>query len=312
MFFVLDDYWKTWLQFTFPLYLWLLALVVIISSHYSLRLSHVCGRNAVPVLATLFLMSYTKLLHNITNVFIFTTLSCNNNKWFIWSVDATLDYSCNPHLPLLIFSSILLFISGIVYTLLVFSSQWLQCYSYICCCKASRDPVFRLKTLIGAYCGPYKDSCQFWTGLLLIVHLVLTDVFSYTSSINYQVNNIIVLGILLLLANFAWKVGGMYKTRELNTIEILSYLNIGFVTLSSITTNGQYSQVIISGISTGVALFVLIVLTLTPLFESQIKLYREKRKHVDECEKPLLGNNASSSECIRPGSPVVILREEKV
>ena len=303
----LDGYWKTWLQFAFPLYLWLLALVVIISCHYSLRLSRVCGRNAVPVLATLFLMSYTKLLRNITNVFMFTTLSCNNNRWFIWSVDATLDYSSNPRLPLLIFSSILLFI-GIVYTLLVFSSQWLQRYSYICCHKASRDPVFRLKPLIDAYCGPYKDSCRFWTGLLLIVRLVLTGLFSYTSSMNYQVNNIIVLGIVLLLASLAWIVGGMYKTRELNTIEILSYLNIGFITLSSIMTNGQYSQVIISGISTGVALFVLILLTLSPLFESKIKLYREKRKHVDECEMPLLGNDASSSsECSHPGSPAVIL-----
>ena len=73
-------------------------------------------------------------------------------------------------------------------------------------------------------------------------------------------------------------------------------------------TNGQYSQVIISGISTGVALFVLIVLTLTPLFKSQIKLYREKRKHINECEMPLLGNDASSSsECSHPGSPAVIL-----
>ena len=171
--------------------------------------------------------------------------SCNNNKWFIWSVDATLDYSSNPRLPLLIFSSILLFI-GIVYTLLVFSSQWLQRYSYICCRKASRDPVFRLKPLIDAYCGPYKDSCRFWTGLLLIVRLVLTGLFSYTSSMNYQVNNIIILGIVLLLTSLAWIVEGMYKTRELNTIEFLSYLNIGFVALSSIMTNGQYSQVIIS------------------------------------------------------------------
>ena len=81
----------------------------------------------------------------------------------------------------------------------------------------------------------------------------------------------------------------MYKTRELSIIEMMSYLKIGFVTLSSIMKNGQYSQVITSGISTGVALFFLIVLTLTPLFESQIKLYREKKKHVDECETPLLG-----------------------
>ena len=73
-------------------------------------------------------------------------------------------------------------------------------------------------------------------------------------------------------------------------------------------TNGQYSQIITSGISTSVALFVLIVLTLTPLFESLIKLYREKRMYVNECEMPLPNNDASSSsECSHPGSPAVTL-----
>ena len=77
-------------------------------------------------------------------------------------------------------------------------------------------------------------------------------------------------------------------------------------------TSAQYSQVIASGISTGVALFVLIVPTLTPLFESLIKLYREKRmyrgmsKIVNECEMTLPNNDvSSSSECNRPGLPAV-------
>ena len=73
-------------------------------------------------------------------------------------------------------------------------------------------------------------------------------------------------------------------------------------------TNGQYSQVITSGIFTSVALFVLIVLTLTPLFESLIKLYREKRMYLNECEMTLSSNDASSSsEYSRPGSPAVTL-----
>ena len=61
-------------------------------------------------------------------------------------------------------------------------------------------------------------------------------------------------------------------------------------------------------ISTGVALFVLIVLTLTPLFKSQIKLYREKRMYHTECEIPFANNDASSSfECSHVGSPAVTL-----
>ena len=58
----MDGYVKTWLQFVFPLYVWLLVVVVIVACRYSGRLSRLCGRNAVPVLATLVLVSYTKVV----------------------------------------------------------------------------------------------------------------------------------------------------------------------------------------------------------------------------------------------------------
>ena len=34
-----NGYWKTWLQFVFPLYIWLLAIIIIVSSHHSIRIS---------------------------------------------------------------------------------------------------------------------------------------------------------------------------------------------------------------------------------------------------------------------------------
>ena len=36
----LDCYWKTWLQFVFPLYLWVIAFVIIILSLYSQRMTN--------------------------------------------------------------------------------------------------------------------------------------------------------------------------------------------------------------------------------------------------------------------------------
>ena len=54
----LDAYGKVWLEFLFPFYIWMLTLVIIISSHYSSLASKLAGRNAVQVLATLFLLSY--------------------------------------------------------------------------------------------------------------------------------------------------------------------------------------------------------------------------------------------------------------
>ena len=69
-----DAYAKTWFQFLFPLYIWLLVAVIIIASHYSTIASRLSGNNAVQVLATLFLLSYAKLLRIIITIFTTTKL----------------------------------------------------------------------------------------------------------------------------------------------------------------------------------------------------------------------------------------------
>jgi len=40
----LDAYVKTWLQFIFPLYIWVLVIVIIVSSYYSTTAAKVSGR----------------------------------------------------------------------------------------------------------------------------------------------------------------------------------------------------------------------------------------------------------------------------
>ena len=63
----LDAYWKTWLQFLFPFYIWAIAGVIIVACRYSSRLTNLIGSRAVPLLATLILLSYMKLLRTVRN-----------------------------------------------------------------------------------------------------------------------------------------------------------------------------------------------------------------------------------------------------
>ena len=89
----LDGYWKTWLQFAFPGYLFVLMAAIIIGCHYSVRLSRLCGSHAVPALATLFLMSYTKVLQTITNALLMSQLVCDNGTVLrVWTVDGNIAY----------------------------------------------------------------------------------------------------------------------------------------------------------------------------------------------------------------------------
>lgn len=46
----LNGYWKMWLQFVFPIYIWTIAGFIILVSHYSIRIARMFGNNSVPVL----------------------------------------------------------------------------------------------------------------------------------------------------------------------------------------------------------------------------------------------------------------------
>ena len=65
----LNTYYRTWLQFVFPLYIWSLVGLIILISRYSITISKWTGSNTVQVLATLFLLSYAKLLRVTIDVF---------------------------------------------------------------------------------------------------------------------------------------------------------------------------------------------------------------------------------------------------
>lgn len=70
-----DTYIITWLQFVFPIYIWLIIIAIVIFSRYSTRISKFTGHNTISVLATLLLLSYTKLLLTVLTALSYTASS---------------------------------------------------------------------------------------------------------------------------------------------------------------------------------------------------------------------------------------------
>ena len=107
----LNAFWKTWLQFLFPLYIWCIAGAIILLAHYSECMTKLFGKNSVHVLATLFLLSYAKLLRTIIAVLFPATLYVYDDRGdlvksqtrVVWALDGTLVYGQSPHIFLLLF-----------------------------------------------------------------------------------------------------------------------------------------------------------------------------------------------------------------
>ena len=85
-------YAQTWLQFVFPIYVWILIGLIIVASRYSIALSKLVGYNPVAVLATLLLMSYAKILKIIIEVYSSVELDYPNRTATVWLKDANVPY----------------------------------------------------------------------------------------------------------------------------------------------------------------------------------------------------------------------------
>ena len=106
----MDAYQKTWLQFVFPFYIWFLVGVIVLVCQYSSTIMKLMGMRNIEVLATLFLLSYAKLLKTIItalSVLNIMVASADNitdplcpHK--VWVYDGNIDYFSSKHLPLFI------------------------------------------------------------------------------------------------------------------------------------------------------------------------------------------------------------------
>ena len=206
----LDGYWNTWLQFVFPAYLFLLMGGIIVGCRYSVWLCRLCGSHAVPALATLFLMSYTKILLTVTNALSMSRLPCNDSILTVWSVDGNIEYDSVEHLILVVVSCGVLVI-GLAYPVLVLSAPLLEGYSHKCIPQHWWNPVAKFKPLFDAYGGPYKDKYRFWTGVTLMVRLALTVAFSFTSGGLAVVNACIIISCVVSILTFWLFTKGVYR-----------------------------------------------------------------------------------------------------
>ena len=257
----MDTYVRAWLQFAFPLYVLVLCGCIVFISSKSYRMSRILGTNPVAVLATLFLLSYTKLLHTAFTTLSFTTLSYpGHNTKLVWLYDANIQYLHGKHIPLFVVGLAALLLC-LPYTFLLLTSQWLHAWSNHCLFHWVNSP--RLKFFLDAHNAPFKTKHCYWTGLLLLTRLVLYLVYSVNVLGNGSVN---LLATGIAVAGLAVWMGVSerpYKSRLLGAIEYLFLLNTHILCVSTLyIRSAQGRQAAVSYTSTALSLVMFVTILL--------------------------------------------------
>ena len=256
----MDTYTKTWLQLAFPAYVIFLVVLVIIVSSYSSKFSNLIGKkNPVATLATLILLSYAKLLE-IT----FKALSVgildypDGSTELVWLPDANIKYLSGKHIPLFI-AAVLILLVGLAYTALLFSWQWLLHLPKWKILRRLREQ--KLQNFMETYHAPYTPKHRYWTGLLLLARAILylvaavnvsNDPHIALTAINFTVCCIV------LLKGFVG-ISRLYREWPVDVLETVFYTNILFLAVFSYQEINQELAAYTSVITTFIMLLFIIL-----------------------------------------------------
>ena len=248
----MDAYAKTWLQFVFPLYIWAIVIMVIVLSHHYTFAARLFRRHAVKVLATLFLLSYSKIQRATISALSFTTLTYPGGlNRAVWLPDGNVPYLQGKHIPLFVAGVATLIILSIPYSFLLLCTQCLQRKSG----NVFLRWVVRMKPLFDAYSGPYKDRYRFWTGFILSCLNCLFLVFSFNSLGEPALSLLAVSLVSILMLAVLLALHGVYRKWPIDVLEASFYTNLAVTASATFYTSQQNTrnQAVIGNLSVGIA-----------------------------------------------------------
>lgn len=230
-------YSKVWLQFVFPIYILGLVGVIVVVGKYSTTVSNLCKYRVVPVLATLVLLSFTKLLGNVIIIFSFATLAIQGEYRSVWQYNGNVAFFSKEHIPLVAIGLFVTFFFIIPYILLMLFSPCLRKVSHL----KITSWINTLKPFLDCYEAPFVPKHRYWTGVLLIARTVIYITkalnFSGKDSFNMFITILVVLFLLVYLAQ-----SRAYKSWVISAIEMFLYINLILLSLFRLLFQSTFSS----------------------------------------------------------------------
>ena len=165
----MDEFWKALLQFAFPFYLFTLLIVIIIVAHkcgYRMfRKAHFIARRAVPVLATIMLLTYTSLVNAVITPLRYTTLynADTTHGETVWLYQPSLPFFGGQHLVLGILSIAVTLLYLIPFTFTMLFGDLMRRYFHKLWFSHFMDVLH----------GAFRWPLGFWIGLRLLIRVIL-------------------------------------------------------------------------------------------------------------------------------------------
>ena len=251
---------KVLLQLVFPAYLFLLIfLIIILSRYFDLFSKLLSKRNPVAALATLIVLSYSKLIRFIIAALQNTVLEYpDGSQERVWLYDANVQYFTPSHTSRFVAAAIILTACG-MFTVLLFFSQWLPRCSSWKLMKWTRNTKYT--GFMDAYHAPFTPKHRYWVGLLLFALIVHNTVAAMATDTFLPVLSAGSLSVGLIVFKHFWSIR-VYKNWLKGSLDNFFLSNLAiFANGTSCVVFSTHRQQTLACISMAItfALFVMII-----------------------------------------------------
>ena len=241
------------------------------------------GNNSVPVLATLFLLSYAKLFRTSITALSFSVLRTTQGDKAVWSANGNIEYLGAEHAPLFIVATATLLFLWLPYTLLLFLGQWL----YRCKFHLVAHALMKIKPFMDACHGPLKGNHRYWFGALLFIRAIILLISVLVPT---NLNTIVIFSITVSAVLAACYSPFMYQSLRVSAFEAVWFVNLGLLSASHMFTtilqNNKFP--VASNIFIGIAFAQFLLLILFKLFPimKRVKTFLYKKWSTQEDSGP--------------------------
>ena len=227
---------KVWLQIVFPIYIGVIIIIIIIVSHFSEKVAKLMGNNTVPVLLTLLLLSYMKIIRWLVQALSNSKITSDDSSYSVWRVDGNINYSTGQHLPLFIAALVVAVVLVLPYTLFLILLQLMMVVLSSC----GRIWLMFFKPLCDSYAGPHCNHCRFWIGLLILARIIIAVFIAWKSE---EVGVFVIMFVVIFLLTIALDIDGPYKKQSLNILESWFLANLLCISVVALARDSRLTYI---------------------------------------------------------------------
>ena len=202
----------------------------------------------------------------------------------VWLYDGNVDYLQGKHIALFLIVIFILVVVSFPYTAILTFIQCLQKKSH----HKGLSWVWKMKPLFDAYTGPYKNKHRYWTGLLLLLRVILLLIYSLNIAGDPAINLLATAILMLVVTAYLVIAGNVYKSLLHSILECFFLVNLTVLSVSSLfvlLTNG--SQELVTDVSVILSMTVFSGIIIKHIYKRFLSLKMTKRcVRVAQNQKP--------------------------